>query len=301
YQHFDESKQMAFGESVFTQFGYDLDRGRQDKSTHPFSTTFGYGDHRITVRVDEQYFNTYLFAALHEAGHAMYEQGVAKELYRTPLYGGTSLAVHESQSRLWENLVGRSRPFWAHFFPKLQELFPSQLANVSLEDFYKGINKVAPSFIRVEADEATYNLHVMLRMEIEISLLERKLKVKDLPDVWNTTFKDYLGITPPDDALGVLQDIHWSFGLFGYFPTYSLGNLVSAQLWEVINADIPDLPVQIGKGEFSSLLSWLNEKIHVHGSKFELQELIEQVTGSKIDGTAYINYLQMKFGEIYGL
>ena len=301
YQHFDESKQMAFGESVFTQFGYDLDRGRQDKSTHPFSTTFGYGDHRITVRVDEHYFNSYLFAALHEAGHALYEQGVAKDLYRTPLYAGTSLAVHESQSRLWENLVGRSRPFWAHFFPKLQELFPSQLTNVSLEDFYKGINKVVPSFIRVEADEATYNLHVMLRMEIEISLLERKLKVKDLPDVWNTTFKDYLGITPPDDALGVLQDIHWSFGLFGYFPTYSLGNLVSAQLWEVINADIPDLPVQIGKGEFSSLLSWLNEKIHVHGSKFEPQELIEQVTGSKIDGTAYINYLQTKFGEIYGL
>ena len=301
YQHFDEAKQMAFGEAVFTQFGYDLDRGRQDKSTHPFSITFCYGDSRITVRVDEQYFNTYLFAALHEAGHAMYEQGVAKELYRTPLYGGTSLAVHESQSRLWENLVGRSRPFWAHFFPKLQELFPSQLANVAVEDFYKGINKVAPSFIRVEADEATYNLHVMLRMDIEISLLEGSMKVKDLPDVWNTTFKDYLGVTPPDDALGVLQDIHWSFGLFGYFPTYSLGNLVSAQLWEVINADIPDLPDQIGKGEFAPLLTWLNEKIHIHGSKFKPQELIEQVTGSKIDGDLYIKYLQTKFGEIYRL
>ena len=301
HQHFDEAKQMAFGEAVFTQYGYDLKRGRQDKVTHPFMTTFGYGDHRITVRVDEEFFNSYLFAALHEAGHAMYEQGVDKELYRTPLYGGTSLAVHESQSRMWENLVGRSRPFWSHFFPKLQEVFSSQLGNVSLEEFYKGINKVEPSFIRVEADEATYNLHVMLRMEIEIGLLEGSLKVKDLPEIWNTTFNEYLGVTPPDDAQGVLQDVHWSFGLFGYFSTYSLGNLVSAQLWEKINEGIPNLADQIGKGEFAPLLTWLNEKIHVHGSKFEPQELVEQVTGSKIGGPAYIKYLQTKFGEIYGL
>lgn len=301
HQHFSEAKQMAFGESVFTEYGYDLNRGRQDKVTHPFATTFGYGDNRITVRVDEEYFNSYLFAALHEAGHAMYEQGVPKKLYRTPLYGGASLAVHESQSRMWENLVGRSRPFWSHFFPKLQEVFPSQFGNVSLDDFYKGINKVAPSFIRVEADEATYNLHVMLRMDIEIALLEGSLKVKDLPGEWNSKFKEYLGITPPDDAQGVLQDIHWSFGLFGYFSTYALGNLVSAQLWEKINQDFPNLEDQISKGEFAPLLTWLNEKIHQHGSKFDPQELVEQVTGSKIDGGAYINYLHTKFGEIYNL
>ena len=301
HQHFEEAKQMSFGQTVFTQYGYDLDRGRQDKVTHPFQTTFGYGDNRITVRVDEKFFNSYLFAALHEAGHAMYEQGIPKELYRTPLYGGSSLAVHESQSRLWENLVGRSRPFWTHFLPKLQKVFPSQFGDIAVEDFYKGINKVEPSFIRVEADEATYNLHIMLRMEIEIALLEGSLNVKDLPEAWNTKFKEYLGITPPDDAQGVLQDVHWSFGYLGYFSTYALGNLISAQLWEKINEDIPDLEDKIAKGEFAILLSWLTEKIHVHGAKFEPQELIEQVTGSKIDGSPYLNYLHTKFGDIYGL
>jgi carboxypeptidase Taq len=299
--HFDEAKQMSFGQTVFKKYGYDLDRGRQDKVTHPFATTFGYGDNRITVRVDENFFNSYLFAALHEAGHAMYAQGIPKELYRTHLYAGASLAVHESQSRLWENLVGRSRPFWTHFFPKLQEVFPSQLGNVKVEDFYKGINKVEPSFIRVEADEATYNLHIMLRMEIEIALLDGSLNVKDLPEVWNMKFKEYLGITPPDDAQGVLQDVHWSFGLLGYFSTYALGNLVSAQLWEKINEDIPDLEDKIAKGEFAPLLSWLNKKIHAHGAKFEPQELVEQVTGSKIDGGPYLKYLQTKFADIYGL
>jgi len=209
--------------------------------------------------------------------------------------------VHESQSRLWENLVGRSLPFWKYFFPKLQETFPSQLANVKVEDFYKGINKVMPSFIRVEADEATYNLHIMLRMEVEIALLEGSLAVDDLPDYWNSKFQEYLGITPPDDAQGVLQDVHWSFGLFGYFSTYALGNLVSAQLWEKINEDIPDLEGQIASGEFKPLLTWLNEKVHKHGSKFEPQDLVQRVTGSKIDGGSYIKYLQGKFGDIYGL
>lgn len=301
HQHFDEADQFAFGKSAYTAFGYDLNRGRQDKVTHPFMTSFGYGDQRITVRVDEEFFNSYLFAALHEAGHAMYEQGVSKDLYRTPLYGGTSLAVHESQSRMFENLVGRSLPFWKHFYPKLKETFPGKFDNVKVEDFYKGINKVAPSFIRVEADEATYNLHIMLRMEIEVAMLEGNLKIKDLPDAWNTKFQEYFGITPPDDAQGVLQDVHWSFGLFGYFATYALGNLVSLQLWEKIMEDIPDLEDKFAKGDFAPLLAWLNEKIHVHGSKFEPQELIERVTGSKIDGGPYLKYLQKKFGEIYGL
>jgi len=301
HQNFPEAGQFAFGKEVITAYGFDWDRGREDKTTHPFSTNFGYGDQRITVRVSEDYFNPYLFAALHETGHALYEQGVPKSLARTPLYGGTSLAVHESQSRMWENLVGRSRVFWGHFYPNLQKQFPEQLGKVSVDDFYKAINKVHPSFIRVEADEATYNLHIMLRLELEIAMMEGKLNAKDMPEAWNERFESYLGITPPDDAQGVLQDVHWSFGLMGYFATYALGNLVSAQLWEVIQRDMPDMDDQIAKGEFAPLLSWLQENIYQHGSMFEPQELIEKVSGSKINGEPYLRYLNEKFGAIYNL
>jgi len=298
---FDEQKQWDFGVEAVTQIGYDWKRGREDKVTHPFSTNLGYGDQRITTRVYDDFFNTHLFATLHEAGHALYEQGIGPELARTPLYGGTSLAIHESQSRLWENLVGRSHQFWTFNYPRLQEFFPSQFGNVDLESFYKGINKVEPSFIRVEADEATYNLHIMLRMELEIELLEGKLAVKDLPEVWNERFNQYLGVTPPDDAEGVLQDVHWSFGLYGYFSTYALGNLISVQIWEAVKKDLPDLEDLMAAGKFSDLHKWLREKIYRHGSKFEPQELVQRVTGSKIDGTPYLRYLQSKFGEIYGL
>jgi carboxypeptidase Taq len=251
--------------------------------------------------VYEDFYNAHLFGTMHEAGHAMYEQGIPKELARTPLYDGASLAVHESQSRMWENLVGRSRPFWNHFYPKLQKVFPEQLGKVKEEAFYKAINRVSPSFIRVEADEATYNLHIMLRLELEIDLLEGRVEVKDLPDVWDERFQAYVGTTPPDDAKGVLQDVHWSAALMGYFATYALGNLVSAQLWEVIQRELTDLDNQIAKGEFSALLSWLREKLHRHGAKFEPQEIVEKITGSKINGDAYIRYLQRKFGEIYSL
>jgi carboxypeptidase Taq len=301
HQHFDEAKQFDFGVEVAKRYGYDFERGRQDKVTHPFMTNLGYGDQRITVRVSDKFFNTYFFAAMHETGHALYEQGIRKDLERSPLYGGTSLAVHESQSRLWENLVGRSRPFWTHFYPRLQEIFPSQLKGVDVGSFYKGINKVAPSFIRVEADEATYNLHIMLRMQIEIEMLNGELDVKDLPDLWNSRFEEYFGIVPENDALGCLQDVHWSFGLYGYFSTYALGNLVSSQLWEKIEQDLPDAYDQISKGKFEALHNWLAEKIYVHGSKFEPQELVQRVTGEKINGDAYIRYLRKKFGEIYGL
>ena len=229
-----------------------------------------------------------------------YGLGAAPELERTGLEDGASLAVHESQSRMWENLVGRSLPMWEHFYPRLQEVFP-QLAEVSLEKFYKGINKVQPSLIRTEADEATYNLHIMLRLDIEIALLEGKVAVKDLPALWSAKMEEYLGITPPNDAVGVLQDIHWSGGMIGYFPTYAIGNLVSAQLWEKIKQDIPDLTDQIRAGKFEALLAWLREKIHRHGAKFEPQELVQKVTGSRIDPAAYIRYLTKKFGEIYGL
>jgi carboxypeptidase Taq len=202
---------------------------------------------------------------------------------------------------MWENLVGRSLPFWRYFYPQLQKTFPGQLGKVKMEDFYKGINKVQPSLIRTEADEATYNLHIMLRLEIEIGLMEGSLLVKDLPGIWNGCMQDYLGITPPNDAEGVLQDVHWSDGYLGYFPTYALGNLVAAQLLEKIMQDIPDLEDQIARGQFLALLGWLREKIHIHGAKYFSQELVQRITGSKIDSAPYIRYLRNKFGQIYNL
>jgi carboxypeptidase Taq len=298
---YDEQKQWDFGVETITKMGYDWKRGRQDKTLHPFTTGFGWGDVRITTRVYPDFLAPALFGTLHESGHAMYELGSDKSLDRTPLLGGSSSGIHESQSRMWENMVGRSLPFWQHFYPRLQEFFPSQLGNLPLEAFYKGINKVQPSFIRVEADEATYNLHIMLRMELEIAMMEGTLAIKDLPEVWNTRFQEYLGITPPDNSQGVLQDVHWSGGMIGYFPSYALGNLIAAQLWELINKDIPDLPEQIRRGEFAPWLAWLREKIHVHGSKYEPQELIQKVTGSKIDPAPYMRYLTNKYSQIYGL
>lgn len=298
---YDESKQWDFGVEVITKFGYDWNHARQDKSAHPFTSSFGNNDVRITTRFLPDFFNSAFFSTAHECGHALYDLGFDQALARTPLADGASYAIHESQSRMWENLVGRSYPFWQHYFPRLQEYFPLQLSNVSLDTFYKGINKVEPSLIRVEADEATYNLHIMLRLELEIAIMEGSLEVKDLPDAWNARMKDYLGLTPPNDALGVLQDIHWSAGYFGYFSTYALGNLVALQLWERINADIPDLDDQFRRGEFSALLGWLRENIHRHGAKFEAQELVQRVTGSKIDPAAYVRYLNTKYAEIYGL
>jgi len=238
---------------------------------------------------------------MHECGHALYEQGLNPAYRRLPLGSAASLAVHESQSRMWENLVGRSKPFWTFFYPRLQQAFPSQLGNISLDEFYAGVNKVSPSLIRVEADEATYNLHIMLRLELEIALLEGSLAVKDLPGEWDARFKEYLGVIPPNAASGVLQDVHWAGGMLGYFPTYALGNLVSAQLWEVIQRDIPDLENQISLGQFADLLSWLRRNVHVHGAKYEPQELVQKVTGSKIDPQPYLHYLRNKYGELYKL
>ncbi len=301
YLTYDVQKQWDFGVAVVTRFGFDWERGRQDKSAHPFTISFGMHDVRITTRLFPNNLGSALFSTMHEGGHALYEQGIDPALDRTPLATGASLAIHESQSRLWENLVGRSLAFWEHFYPQLQETFPTQLGNVSLEDFYKGINKVQPSLIRVEADEATYNLHIMLRLELEIALMEGNLEVKDLPEAWNARMQEYLGLTPPDDAQGVLQDIHWSMGSIGYFSTYALGNLISVQLWEAIQRDIPDLEAQIRRGEFGALLGWLREKVHRHGAKFEPQELVQRVTGSEITADPYVRYLWQKFGAIYGL
>ncbi len=301
HQPFDPQKQWDFGVQVITDIGYDWKHGRQDKAAHPFTINFGIGDVRITTRIMPDYLGSAFFSTVHECGHALYEMGIDPNLARTPLAEGTSLALHESQSRMWENLVGRSYPFWERYFPRVQELFPSQLQNISLENFYKGINKVEPSLIRVEADEATYNLHVMLRLEIEIALMDGSLEVRDLPEAWNARMRDYLSLTPPNDALGVLQDVHWSNGYIGYFSTYALGNLISLQLWEAMRAEIPDLDEQIRRGEFSNLLGWLREKIHHHGKKFQPQELVERVTGSKIDSAPYMRYLNEKYSQIYGL
>ena len=300
-QDFDEKKQWNFGVEAITKFGYDWNRGRQDKTEHPFTTNFGIDDVRITTRTCKNYLPMGMFGSMHEAGHAMYEQGIPKSLARTPLAGGASLAFHESQSRMWENLVGRSLPFWTHFYPKLQSMFSSQLSNVKLEDFYRGINKVSPSLIRVEADEATYNMHIMLRLEIEIGLIEGSMSVADLPEIWNSKMSEYLGINPSNDAEGVLQDIHWSMGAIGYFSTYALGNLISVQLWECIKRDIPTLNSQIESGNFEELLSWLRKNVHIHGAKFEPQVLIEKITGSKITPEPYINYLTEKYSRIYEL
>ncbi len=301
HKKYNEQKVWEFGESVITRFGYDWSRGRQDRAPHPFQTTFSVNDTRITNRFEEGNPLATLFSAMHESGHAMYEQGSNPAYERTPLAGGTSLAVHESQSRMWENLVGRSLPFWEHFFPKLKKTFPSKLEGVKLKQFYKAINKVEPTFIRVNADEATYNMHVMLRLELEIGMVEGKFAVKDLPEIWNAKMDEYLGTVPPNDAQGVLQDVHWSSGLMGYFSTYALGNLISAQLWEKINEDIKDLDEQIRNGKFEALLNWLRAKIHTHGRKYDPQDLVQKVTGSRINSEAYIRYLTKKYGAIYEL
>ncbi len=298
---YDEKDQWDFGVEVITRFGYDWNHGRQDKAVHPFTQTLGIGDVRVTTRVEPSRVATALFGTMHEAGHALYELGVDRSVRRTPMASGASMALHESQSRMWENLIGRSLPFWKFFYPRFQEMFPEQVGKVSLATFYRGINKVQPSFIRVEADEATYNLHIMLRLELEIALLEGNLAVKDLPQAWNQRMREYLGVIPPNDSVGVLQDVHWSGGMFGYFPTYALGNLVSLQLWEVIQKDLPDLDNQITRGEFGELLSWLREHVHRYGAKFEPQELVKKITGSKINPQPYLRYLQAKYGEIYHL
>ena len=301
HQHYDENDQWKFGVEVITDYGYDWNHGRQDKSAHPFTQDIGIGDVRITTRVLKDYFPSAFFSTTHESGHGIYCQGIAPGLDRTPLAKGASLAIHESQSRMYENLIGRSMPFWSHYYPRLQEIFPTQLSDVSIDAFYKAINKVEPSLIRVEADEATYNLHIMLRLELEIALVEGSLEVRDLPEAWNAGMQDYLGLIPPDDSLGVLQDIHWSHGNFGYFSTYALGNLISAQLWERMLEDIPDADLQIERGDFGAITSWMGDKVHRHGAKFKPQELVQRITGSKIDQEPYLRYLTKKYTEIYQL
>jgi carboxypeptidase Taq len=301
-QHFPEQQQLGFGSEVAKRFGYDFQRGRQDKTHHPYCTTFSLGDVRITTRVKENEFGDALFSTMHEAGHAMYEQGIRREFEGTPLASGTSAGVHESQSRTWENLVGRSRGFWEFFYPKLQEAFPSQLKSVPLDKFYRAINKVARSLIRTDADEVTYNLHVMIRFDFELQLLEGKLAVKDLPEAWHERYKADLGIRAPDDRDGVLQDVHWYGGIIGgVFQGYTLGNILSAQFFEAAKRAHPLIESQIARGEFGELHYWLKENIYQHGRKFTANEIVERATGGPMTIAPYIRYLRRKFGELYRL
>jgi carboxypeptidase Taq len=301
-RHFPEAAQWAFGLDVAREIGYDFARGRLDKTPHPFTIEFAAGDVRITTRVDEHNLGDALFSTVHESGHAMYEQGVRPDFEGTPLGGGTSAGVHESQSRLWENLVGRSRGFWHFYFPRLQAAFPAQLADVPLEAFYRAINKVQPSLIRTDADEVTYNLHVMLRFDLELALLEGKLAVKDLPEAWHERYRTDLGIAPADDKDGVLQDVHWYGSLIGgQFQGYTLGNIMSGQFYAAALHAHPGIPGEIAQGEFGTLLSWLRENIYQHGSKFTAAELIRRVTGGPLSTEPYLGYLRTKYGELYEL
>ena len=301
-QQFPQDKQRNFGEHIIKQFGYDFERGRQDLTLHPFMTKFSLGDVRITTRFSENDFGDGLFSTLHESGHAMYEQGINMAYEATPLADGTSAGIHESQSRLWENLVGRSRPFWEHYYPQAQAHFPDQLGNVPLDAFYRAINKVSRSLIRVDADEVTYNLHVMIRFDLELAMLEGSLAIKDLPEAWHARYQSDLGMRAPDDSDGVLQDVHWYAGLIGgSFQGYTLGNILSASFFNGAVEAHPAIPDQIAQGQFDTLHNWLKDNIYQHGTKYTAPELIERVTGSPLSIDAYMQYLRTKFGELYQL
>ena len=294
-------RQLAFGLDVIRRFGYDFTRGRQDLTHHPFMTKFSLGDVRITTRTRENDFTDSLFSTLHECGHALYEQGIRRDLEGTPLAGGTSAGVHESQSRLWENLVGRSRGFWKHFYPALQKAFP-EVANVPLETFYRAINRVERSLIRTDADEVTYNLHVMLRFGLELDLLEGRLAIKDLPEAWRSRFRESLGIDVPDDRNGVLQDVHWYSGpIGGVFQGYTLGNILSAQFFAAAVKAVPAIPAQIEAGEFGALHAWLRDHVYQHGAKFTAAELVERATGGPMSIEPYMAYLWNKYQPLYDL
>jgi len=301
HQPFDDERQWSFGLDVIRTFGYDFERGRQDRSAHPFSTSFAVTDCRITTRIAPEFFSAGFFGTLHEAGHALYEQGVDPSLDRTPLASGTSLGMHESQSRMWENLVGRSRAFWRWAYPTLQSTFPDALDGVAEDDFYRAVNRVQPSPIRVEADEVTYNLHVMLRFELETALIEGSLKVDDVPEAWNAGMESALALVPGSDADGCLQDIHWSLGAMGYFPTYTLGNLMSVQLFEAAERDLGPQAESFERGEFGPLLGWLREHVHRHGRARSADRILRDATGTSLSAEPWLRYVRQKFGAVYGV
>ena len=303
-------KQKAFGLEIAQKIGYDLERGRLDIAPHPFEISFTRNDVRITTRYNLNYLPMALYGTMHETGHALYEQGVSAELTRSALttdflgqypVGGTSYGAHESQSRLWENQIGRSRDFWNVHFDRLREFFPEQLADADPDLLYRSVNRVRPSLIRVEADEVTYNLHIMLRVEIEMALLEGSLQVEDLPEAWNANMQEYLGVTPPNDSKGVLQDVHWSGGGFGSFPGYTIGNVMSSQFLEAAHQQVAGLDDSLRRGEYAPLLTWLQQNIYQHGRAYDANELLVRSTGSPLHVKPYLAYLEAKFTGLYGL
>lgn len=300
HQNFPKDKQWDLGLDLLRKMGYDFDAGRQDISTHPFSINFSPQDVRVTTRIDENDLANMVWSCIHEGGHALYEQGLLSEQYGLPLGRAVSLGIHESQSRLWENNVGRSLAFWRANYADLQKRFPEQLKDVSLEDFWKGFNRIAPNLVRTEADELHYHFHVMIRYEIEKGLIEGSIDTKGLDKVWNDRYREYLGVEVPDDKQGILQDIHWSHGSIGYFPTYSLGSFYAAQFFAQAQKDIPDLKAQIEKGDTTKLLAWLRENIHKHGRRYDARKLCKRVTGEELNFDYFMDYAREKYGRVYG-
>ncbi len=301
-REYDIERQKLFNEMVAGAIGFDFGIGRLDITTHPFTSGFGPGDTRITTRYNPKHLNDALFGTMHEVGHALYEMGLEKkEHFGMPMGEAVSLGIHESQSRMWENQVGRSREFWVYFLPQAKRIFRESLDGVSLDDFYGAINYVTPSYIRVEADEATYNLHILLRFELERALISGDLKPADVPGEWNSRFKKYFGIEVDNDANGCLQDVHWSIGYLGYFPTYTLGNLYSAQFFTKATRDIPNLMRQFEEGNYRGLLDWLRKNIHSQGQRYRANKLCEKVTGEPLSHKPLMDYMSEKYGEIYGI
>ncbi len=300
-RHYPREAQERFCRLIAERIGFDWQRGRLDPTVHPFATRLSPGDVRITTRYYEDFLNPSLFGTIHELGHALYEMGLPEEHWGTPMGASASLGMHESQSRMWENFVGRSRSFWMFFLPRARELFAPVLDDVSLEQFVFAVNDVRPSLIRTEADEVTYNLHIMLRFELEQDLLTGDLAVDDLPAAWNAKMKEHLGLTPPDDAQGCLQDVHWSHGAIGYFPTYALGNLYAAQFFERAGADLGDLDAMFARGEFRPLLEWLRRNIHRHGRRYAARQLAQRVTGEDLTAQPLLRHLNRRAAQWYGV
>ena len=301
YKGYDNEKQKAFGVEILNSMGYSFTRGRLDVSAHPFTTTIGYDDIRITTRYNKNNFKTGIFGIIHEGGHGLYELGFSEEIRGTILAEGTSMGIHESQSRLWENVIGRSKPFWKAFFPKLKAFFPEPLNGVSPDQFYRAVNIVKPSLIRVEADEVTYSMHIIIRFNLERKLLNGELSVDMLPDAWNREYGEYLGIEPENDAEGVLQDIHWSGGMIGYFPTYALGNLYAAQIYDTLKKEVKDLDSKLEEGNLKVVLDWLRKHVHRYGSIYNASELCKKVTGETLNPDYFMNYLESKYKQVYDL
>ena len=300
-ENYDPNKQWQISIEVIKKLNFNFDIARQDKSTHPFTTSISSNDTRITTRINENFLPTCLFGTIHECGHALYQMGFMEEIHDTLLADGSSMGIHESQSRLWENIIGRSKEFWKFWYPRFQEVFSSSLNDYPLEEFYRSINVVQPSLIRVEADEVSYALHIILRFELEKMIIEDSIEVDELPSLWNEKMESLLGIVPPNDAQGILQDVHWSGGGFGYFPSYALGNLYAAQVYSKVCSDIPNLPIDIENGRFSVLLDYLKEHVYQYGKTYYARDLIKKISGEDLNPIHFISYIEKKFYPIYGI